>query len=742
MGGGASDPRRRLAREEVPQVSLMNTALALAALGFHVFPLIPGTKIPAIKEFPERATRDPEQIRRWWSERPYNIGISTTRFRGGEALVAVDVDTKKGKRGDLELFRLEIDEGRAFPTTYNQATPTGGRHMLYSAPSPVKQGENVLARGLDIRGKGGYVVGAESIIDGTEYTGDDAPVARAPQWLVDACGAAPERSDPGPIDPRIDQEWAAARALDYLTHVAPTAVEGDGGDATTYRIACRVKDQGVDVDTAFELMAEHWNPRCSPPWEPDDLRKKVQNAYAYGQEAPGSAAPEVHFAEVQALRLAEQPLEALNREYAFVTIGGGAHILWETVDADGRFRLEHLTTGAFHQKLAAETITLADGKTYKLSRLWIASKSRRSYDGMCFRPQRPCRPSFYNLWRGFAVEPLAAGMTPSPVAAQSVAMWLDHARVNVCGGDPALLRWLVGLFAHLAQKPWEKPHVAVVLRGGKGVGKNALVERVAYLLGGHYRLASNPRYLLGQFNGHMENLLLFVLDEAVWAGNKQAEGMLKDLITGQHHLIEHKGQEPYAVDNCTRVVMIGNEEWIVPASQDERRFAVFDVGDGRKQDHAFFKALQDGMEAGGYALLLRYLLEFDLAGIDLNTAPSTAGLLDQKLASLEPFHEWWRDCLSQGQIIGCDFGGRWPAEITPTQFRDAFGRYARDRNVRSRAPTEHLLGKLLRECLPGVTKHRRRTDHSERHYFYALPSLDECRRAWDAWIGHQEKWDA
>src|SRR5690606_13114237 len=147
-------------------------------------------------------------------------------------------------------------------------------------------------------------------------------------------------------------------------------------------------------------------------------------------------------------------------------------------------------------------------------------------------------------------------------------------------------------------------------RGGKGTGKNALVDRVGYLLGNHYLLTSNRRYLVGNFNGHLEHCLLFALDEAFWSGDKQAEGQLKDLITGSHHVIEHKGKEPYSVENCTRIVIIGNEEWLVPSSHDERRFAVFHVGDGRKQDRAFFQAMREGMERGGYRLLLRYLLDY------------------------------------------------------------------------------------------------------------------------------------
>ncbi len=151
--------------------TLLDHALELAGLGFHIFPLRPRSKHPpAIKAFPNRASRDPEQIRKWWTENPnYNIGISTSRFGDNEALLVVDVDVKNEKNGNDTIRKLK-SEGYDFPPTFEQRTPTGGRHLIYKVPSAVKQGVNVLGPGLDIRSSGGYVVGAGSSINGKEYT--------------------------------------------------------------------------------------------------------------------------------------------------------------------------------------------------------------------------------------------------------------------------------------------------------------------------------------------------------------------------------------------------------------------------------------------------------------------------------------------------------------------------------------------------------------------------------------------
>lgn len=723
--------------------SKLDHALELAALGFYVFPIVAGKKKPpAVKGWQDWATRDPEKIRKHWATYiADNIGISTSKFGDGQALLVLDIDNKNGKRGDHELLRLEL-EGWDLPETYSHATPTGGRHLVFTVDSPVRQGADVLGPGLDVRSKGGYIVAAGSTVSDGEYRAIPGTIVAAPTWLVDRCGRARERDRKDqPAAAPVVAPSATERAAHYLINEAPLAIEGLGGDETTYKVAARLKDLGVDRAAAISLLLDHWNYRCSPPWIPADLAEKVDNAYRYGIEQPGSAAPENAFPAVlseKATEIADKtlhPFEKLNKEFAFCVAGGGSHILWETQNEKGKPTLLHLDKGTFHARHASQKMTVGK-REHQITELWMEYKGRRSYDGLCFQPGCTPPPQFYNLWRGFAYAP-AERYEQHP----AVDAWLEHARDNICYGDEALFHWLIGYFAHIVQRPGEKPLVALVLKGGKGVGKNALVERVGALLGGHFLVTSNRRYLVGNFNGHLENCLLFALDEAFWSGDKQAEGQLKDLITGSQHVIEHKGKEPYPVDNKTRIVILGNEDWVIPASHDERRFAVFNVGDGRRQDRAFFQTMREGMERGGYPHLLRYLLDFDLTGIDINDAPATAGLLEQKHATLEPIEQWWLNCLTEGRVVGGDFGHAFNTHVECERFRGAFRRYAKERAIRSRLPDERSFGKILKRVCPSTASGRQR-DAGELVNTYNLPTLDEARSDWDKFIGHTVEWPA
>ena len=141
------------------------------------------------------------------------------------------------------------------------------------------------------------------------------------------------------------------------------------------------------------------------------------------------------------------------------------------------------------------------------------------------------------------------------------------------------------------------------------------------LLGEHYVLVSDPRFVTGRFNSHLVSCLLLHADEGFWAGDRQAEGKLKDLITGDHHFIEYKGKEPIRVSNYVRLLVTGNPDWLVPAGFEERRFAVLDIGERHMQDHAYFAAIDAEMENGGREALLDHLLKFDLKSVDLRSNP-------------------------------------------------------------------------------------------------------------------------
>jgi Family of unknown function (DUF5906) len=268
-------------------------------------------------------------------------------------------------------------------------------------------------------------------------------------------------------------------------------------------------------------------------------------------------------------------------------------------------------------------VPCGDEKFIPLAKHWLQHPQRRQYEGLVFSPKRD-RPRYYNLWKGFAVKPRSGDCMK----------FITHVFENICRNDEALFDWVICWLADIVQHPDKKSGTSLALRGKMGIGKTKFGQVFGSLLGSHYVSVSDPRYVTGQFNSHLVSCLLLHADEGFWAGDKRAEGKLKDLVTGAKHFIEYKGKEAVRVDNYVRLLVSGNPDWIVPAGFDERRFAVLDVGDAHMEDYPYFAAIDTEMDNGGREALLDLLPDIDLSSINLRKIPKTAALLEQKLASL------------------------------------------------------------------------------------------------------------
>src|ERR1700691_2890876 len=273
----------------------LEAALSWAARGFRIFPLQVNSKDPTELAWTSYATNDPETVRKMWTdpvlgiERDNNIGFLTSGW------IVPDVDVKKGKRG-LETF---AELGLDFDTLTTR-TASGGYHLIYRGLPDRIVGGSPLGKGIDIRSHNGYVVAPGSTIDGVEYVVEiDAPVAEFPSHLRPLLRSPRARATPevfASVD--LDTPELIEIAAYWLLHDAPVAVEGQNGDDTTYRVACRLRDLGLSETTAFELLLDEYNPRCAPAWSPEELQAKVLNAYRYATGEPGAASPAAVFGAV------------------------------------------------------------------------------------------------------------------------------------------------------------------------------------------------------------------------------------------------------------------------------------------------------------------------------------------------------------------------------------------------------------------------------------------------------------
>lgn len=170
-------------------MTMLEAALAYAAMGWAVFPLQPHGKEPATKHGFLDASKDPEQIREWWTADPErNIGIATGSVSG---FVVIDIDPRNG--GYESWSALLKEYGSVHPQRI-ALTGGGGRHMLFAVPDyPLR---SKLAEGIDVKGDGGYIVAPPSIHpsgDAYEWEKEGSDLTGLPTWILGRL-VKPERS--------------------------------------------------------------------------------------------------------------------------------------------------------------------------------------------------------------------------------------------------------------------------------------------------------------------------------------------------------------------------------------------------------------------------------------------------------------------------------------------------------------------------------------------------------------------
>jgi hypothetical protein len=239
--------------------------------------------------------------------------------------------------------------------------------------------------------------------------------------------------------------------------------------------------------------------------------------------------------------------------------------------------------------------------------------------------------------------------------------------------------------------------------------------------GHHGMQIFNPAQLVGRFNEHLRDCVLLFGDEAFYAGDKQHEGVLKGLITEPFLPIEGKYQRVVTVANMLHIILASNHDWVIPASVDERRFAVFDVADNRCGDIPYFAAIERQMNDGGLAAMLHELLARDITNFEARQVPQTEALKIQKTLSLTSLERWWLAVLSRGFLWksrhGAKYFRNWHPFYTTELLNRSYLQWCQESRPFDRKSREEL-GRFM------TTIYSPRRPRQGSHPVYELDSID------------------
>jgi hypothetical protein len=246
----------------------MQPALSFLSLGYAVFPLQPNSKLPLTEHGFKDASRDPEQIRQWWTKWPEaNIGIATGRISG---IVVLDVDRKHGVDGVVSAAELDL------PPTLVIRTPSGGYHLIYKSPASAIVPRRIgVMEGLDVLGESGYVVAAGSCVNGVPYQiVRNRPIAECPEVLI-KLALRPDKTFSESLDD--DGKIGAGERNNYLT-----------------RIGGKLRRIGFSNDEMTAALLVVNTTRLNPPLAEAEVRRTASSVARYAPDSEASEQVDEH----------------------------------------------------------------------------------------------------------------------------------------------------------------------------------------------------------------------------------------------------------------------------------------------------------------------------------------------------------------------------------------------------------------------------------------------------------------
>lgn len=448
----------------------------------------------------------------------------------------------------------------------------------------------------------------------------------------------------------------------------------------------------------------------------EEIRKKIEEgALSYSSQVP------------------DDPwLKQLNEKHAFIHSFGGKPCVTNYVYnvAFGKEILEFISPTSFEMIYSNQTIKVHTAKAtidVEMGKWWIRNTDRRQYQTVIFDPTKPKEyNNCLNLWEGFSVvatfRPLGWKYT------------LKHIYTILCNSDRNKFIYIIKWLAWLVQNPGERAQVAIVFKGLEGTGKGFLLSQFVEIFGRHAMHISNREHLTGKFNGHLGLCCFLFADEAFYPGDKQVAGTMKQLITEEKIPIERKGAETIISKNNLHVAMATNEEWVINASENQRRFFINKVEDryakGKLSEthrKLYFSRLFTEMNHGGREAMLFDLLNMNIGDFHPRyNIPDTEELQVQIKLSRDKLKAVVFEILDDGLFPGNINNGEY--EINSTAWVNYLNSLDPILKTFSSVKKTDIIKKLQ-----AIKK------HTNKGNVWVFPALLDMRKSWDELYG-KEKW--
>ncbi len=177
----------------------------------------------------------------------------------------------------------------------------------------------------------------------------------------------------------------------FVTNAAHPAVDG-AGTHELFRVACYGHDHGIDLTHTTQILWEHYNPRCIPPWddnERDNFEGVISRAYKYPSSAAGCKSAKSQFLELPPLEEPKCGWEKMSQVFSnVIQINTNIAVLPVTnANADRHHRISSTNAAAMSSQLTIKSSHYDFGMVYdglKYDGLNLVRSSKQFYRfGLC-----------------------------------------------------------------------------------------------------------------------------------------------------------------------------------------------------------------------------------------------------------------------------------------------------------------------------------------------------------------------
>lgn len=423
-----------------------------------------------------------------------------------------------------------------------------------------------------------------------------------------------------------DDPYSIQRAVAYLLNCR-AAVEGSNGDHATFATAAHCREFGLSEGVTLNLMLEHWNPRCEPPWDPSELTMKIANAYAYAARPQGASHPSVLFPPAPPPGVPKpscRPNKPKMPGGNVMDITGQIEYFRGVVylEAQNRFLCpdgQIMKPEAFSARYSGYQFSLdaqMDKFTFKAHEAFTLSRGHEFTKAWsaCFRPE--CQPGqvvndegvdLVNIYAPAYIDRRKGDVTP----------FLTHlAKLLPNDRDRVIV---LSYMAACVQYPGMKSQWCPVIQGCEGNGKSFLGTALSYAVGRRYTHVPEASDLESQFNGWLQGNLLVIVEELKTDDKHTLLERMKPMITNKRIQIQQKGIDQVTGDNRANFICFSNHRDCVPIKRNGRRYAMLYTAqqsaedlkrDGMPPD--YFYRLYDWADNGGWQIIAWFLSQYEI----------------------------------------------------------------------------------------------------------------------------------